>query len=165
MLSVGLFFFYSFFLLSALVHSSPLLEQNGTVVSDLSTDGEDAHCIPVQRVRWVIDDISPVARWANLRGPLHSSITVSPPHHLSFFSPSFLLSYTSWLYFHRSKVQRVRPPPSAPVLKSPIEICFIAMWMRMTCQMTDSERVSKEYGSYLKPDSLTALLVSGFHNL
>lgn len=39
------------------------------------------------------------------------------------------------------------------------------MWMRMTYQMTDSERVSKEYGSYLKPDSLTALLVSGFHKL
>lgn len=128
--------------------------------------GEDAHCIPVQPVRWVIDDISPFVRWANLRGPLHSSITVSPPHHLSFFSLS-LFSFELYLLIALSPVKGIKgpAPPPASVQNSPIEIYLIAIRMRMTCQMTDSERVSKEYGSYLKPDSLTALLVSGFHKL
>lgn len=144
----------------SIVHSAALSKKN------LWSKGKrTVHCIPAPVYQmsywWYLSS----SETANLKGPLHTSITVSPPHHLFFFLALFSVELHLSIVLSSVKGTKDPPPPSFPVQNPPIEMYFIAIRMGPTCQMTDMEWFPKEYGSYLTPDSLTALLVNTFEKL
>lgn len=144
--------FTHIFLLSALVHSSPLLQQKGTVVWSEWWWGRTltiSRCSPSDELL-----MTSLHLWDERTSEVLFTHPLLSAHPIIFFSLS-LFSFELYLLIVLLPVKGIKgpAPPSASAQNPPIEIYLIAIRMRMTCQMTDSERVSKEYGSYLKPDS------------